>query len=401
MSSIKVKLRSSTTGHEGAIYYQIIHERKVRQLSTEYMIMPDEWDDERSMVLIPKSLDRRVFILSLRDQIRQDIERLTKIIRKLEATKVTYTTDDIVSEFRRCADEYTLFNYMKNCIVNLKQNGRIRTSETYQSALNSFAKYRNGEDIMLDSITSGIMEAYESWHKQRGNSNNTISFYMRILRAVYNRAVDDEIIDDRNPFRRVYTGIDRTVKRALPLSYLKKIKALDLSYDLKLDYARDIFMLSFYLRGMSFIDMAYLKKKDLHNGHVVYRRRKTGQQLRIAWTPEMQSILDKYPKNPTQYLLPILTNPEAVDRYAYRNMCYNINRNLKKICKAAGVALDNNLTLYVARHSWASVAKANGVPIRVISEGLGHDSETTTQIYLASLETSAVDIANDLIISSL
>lgn len=107
-------------------------------------------------------------------------------------------------------------------------------------ALNSFKKFRQNEDIMLDCITSETMEDYEAWHKNRGVAPNTISFYTRILRAVYNRAVEDDIIENRNPFRHVYTGVDKTVKRALPLTVIKKIKALDLSLTPALDFARDM-----------------------------------------------------------------------------------------------------------------------------------------------------------------
>lgn len=288
---------------------------------------------------------------------------------------------------------------MESLIIKFKQHGKTRTSETYTAALNSFKKFREDEDIMLDCMTSEIMEAYEAWHKQRGNSPNTISFYTRILRAVYHRAVEDDIIENRNPFRHVYTGVDKTIKRALPLPSIKKIKALDLSLSPPLDYARDMFLMSFYLRGMSFIDMAYLKKTDLKNGSIVYRRRKTGQQLTIAWAPEMQAILDKYPDNPTQYLLPIIKTDGINERCAYRNIGYNINHNLKKIADL--VRINIPLTMYVARHSWASAAKAKGIPLSVISEGMGHDSEATTQIYLASLDTSVVDKANSLILKSL
>lgn len=410
MASIKVKYRPSTIAdHEGAIYYQIIHERKVRQLNTEYHVMPEEWDERRSMVTTRQSSERKSFILSIRERIRWDVERLTKIDKRLDAEGLSYSADDVIDEFRRYASEYSLFNFMESLIIKLKQNGKARTSETYTAALNSFKKFlceakcqgrlRKDEDIMLDCLTSEIMEAYEAWHKQRGNSPNTISFYTRILRAVYHRAVEDNIIENRNPFRHVYTGVDKTIKRALPLPTIKKIKALDLSPSPPLDYARDMFMMSFYLRGMSFIDMAYLKKTDLRNGSVVYRRRKTGQQLTIGWAPEMQAILDKYPDNPTQYLLPIIRTDGINERCAYHNMGYKINHNLKKIAELVDINIP--LTMYVARHSWASAAKAKGIPLSVISEGMGHDSEATTQIYLASLDTSVVDQANSLILESL
>ena len=400
MASIKVKFRPSTVAdHEGTIYYQIIHERKVRQLLTDYKVFSNEWDEGRSMVTTTQKSERKSLILSIRERIRWDVERLTKIDRKLDANGLTYTADDVIDEFNRYAQEYSLFNFMEGIIAKLKQNGKTRTSETYKSTLNSFKKYRNGEDIMLDCVTSEIMEAYEAWHKNRGVTPNTISFYTRILRAVYNRAVEDDIIENRNPFRHVYTGVDKTVKRALPLAVIKKIKALDLSLTPALDYARDMFLMSFYLRGMSFIDMSFLKKSDLKNGYVTYRRRKTGQQLIIEWTKEMQVILDKYPENKSDYLLPVIRNPGVNERSVYRNTGYNINHNLKRIAGMVGVTIP--LTLYVARHSWASAAKAKGIPLSVISEGMGHDSEATTQIYLASLDTSVVDKANSLILKSL
>ena len=400
MASIKVKFRPSTVAdHEGTIYYQIIHERKVRQLLTEYKVFPVEWDESRSMVTTTQKSERKSFILSIRERIRWDIERLMKIDRKLDANGLIYTADDVIDEFNRYAHEYSLFNFMESIIAKLKHNGKIRTSETYKSTLNSFKKFREDEDIMLDCITSETMEEYEAWHKNRGVAPNTISFYTRILRAVYNRAVEDDIIENRNPFRHVYTGVDKTVKRALPLAAIKKIKALNLSLTPALDYARDMFLMSFYLRGMSFIDMAFLKKTDLKNGYVTYRRRKTGQQLIIEWTKEMQMILDKYPENKSDYLLPVIRNPGLNERCIYHNVSYNINHNLKKVAKIVSITIP--LTMYVARHSWASAAKAKGIPISVISEGMGHDNEATTQIYLASLDTSVVDKANNLILKSL
>lgn len=400
MATIKVKFRPSTVAdREGTIYYQIIHERKPRQLLSDYHVFPCEWDENRSMVTTTQKSERKSFILSIRERIRWDVERLTKIIRKLENEGLSYTADDVIDEFHRYASEYSLFNYMESMIAKLKQNGKIRTSETYAAALNSFKKFRNDEDIMLDCINSEVMEAYEAWHQNRGNAPNTISFYTRILRAVYHRAVEDDIIENRNPFRHVYTGVDKTIKRALPLQTIKKIKSLDLSLNPTLDFARDMFMMSFMLRGMSFIDMAYLRKTDLANGYIVYRRRKTGQQLTIEWTKDMQLLLDKYPENTSDYLLPIIRNPDTNERCTYRNTGYNINHNLKAVAKMVGVTIP--LTLYVARHSWASAAKSKGIPLSIISEGMGHDSEATTQIYLASLDTSVVDKANSIILKSL
>lgn len=410
MASIKVKFRPSTVAdHEGSVYYQIIHERRVRQLLTDHKVFPTEWDEARSMVASSRKCERKAYIHSVRDQIRHDVERLAKIERELKEDGMTYTTDDLIAEFKRYRKEYSLFSYMEGIIAKLKLNGKVRTSETYRSTLNSFKKFlvshaskgylSQGKDILLECLNSEIMEAYEAWLGNRGVVPNTVSFYTRILRAVYNRAVEGDIIENRHPFRKVYTGIDKTVKRALPLLVIKKIKALNLSAAPSLDYARNMFMMSFYLRGMSFVDMAFLKKTDLRNGYITYRRRKTGQQLVIEWTKEMQTVLDKYPENKSDYLLPIIRKSGTNERCTYRNVSYNINHNLRTIADMVGVTIP--LTLYVARHSWASAAKAKGIPLSVISEGMGHDSETTTRIYLASLDTSVVDHANSIILAAL
>ena len=286
----------------------------------------------------------------------------------------------------------TLFVFMERLIAGFRNNGKYRTAETYRSALNSFKSFRNNLDVDFIAIDSALVESYETWMRNRGLIPNTTSFYMRILRAVYNQGVDLEYTDNRRPFRHVYTGVDRTVKRALTLSAMRRIRTLDLKSYPSLDFARDIFMLSFYLRGMSFIDMAFLRKSDLRYGQIVYRRRKTGQLLTIGWTNEMQQILNKYPMNPTHYLLPILHRHKSNERNYYRNISYNINHSLKRIGSMAGISIP--LTLYVARHSWASIAHSNGIPVSIISEGMGHGSEATTRIYLADLDTALIDRAN-------
>ena len=293
----------------------------------------------------------------------------------------------------------TLFTFMQSIIEQKKLMGHIRTAETYKATLRSFSAFLNGKDIALTKINSDIMQLYEVHLYNRGLLRNTTSFYMRILRAVYNRAVEKDLTINRNPFKHVYTGIDKTIKRAIPLKAIKQIKNLDLSLQSSLDFVRDMFLFSFYTRGMSFIDMAYLKKKDLSNGILSYRRRKTGQQLFIRWEKCMQEIVEKYENPLSEYLLPIIKPMNGDERKQYQNAMYLINRKLKEIGKIVEIKLP--LTMYVARHSWASVAKNKNVPISVISEGMGHDSEMTTQIYLASLDTAVVDKANAQILKDL
>lgn len=400
MASVKVKFRSSAVAEkEGTIYYQIIQNRVVRQLRTDYSIFPYEWDEKEGCIQVAGAV-RSHFLLSLKERIRWDLKRLDMIIRQWENKKVTYTADDIVSSFQNRIEEQSFPDFMKSTIVRLQQMGKVRTAENYTCTLRSFMQFMQDREILLSEIDSDLMQLYEAYLHTKGVVRNTSSFYMRILRAVYNRALEKELMEQRNPFRHVYLGVDKTVKRAVTLTAMKRLKNLDLSLQPKLEFARDMFLFSFYTRGMSFVDMAYLKKKDLQYGFLSYRRRKTGQQLVVKWEKCMQEIADTYQADVlSPYLFAILKPPFDHTHQYYRNVLSGINRDLKEVARLAGISIP--LTMYCARHSWASIAKGKNIPISVISEGMGHDSEATTQIYLASLDNSVVDKANAQILKSL
>ena len=368
MTSIKIKFRPSTVeGKEGCIYIQIIHNRVVRQLNTDYRIFASEWDEKSETIMA--NGDRLNIVNAVKDRLTWDMARLKKVITQLETEQGKYTADDVITAYHKLTNEVSLFSFWHSIIAQLKQLGKVRTSETYTATLKSFMAFRGNQDVPLDGISSDMMLLYEAYLKTRDVRMNTISFYMRNLRAVYNRAVEKGLTPQNNPFRHVYTGVDKTVKRAIPIKDIKALKELDLSMRPSLDFARDMFMFSFYTRGMSFVDMAYLKKTDLQNGILTYRRRKTGQELTIKWEKQ------------------------------YDNALHLVNYRLKEL--STMLKLQRPLTMYVARHSWASAAKVKNVPLSVISEGMGHDSEATTQIYLASLETSVVDKANKMILGLL
>lgn len=368
-------------------------------MATPIRLSPEEWTACLAATHQWQEGQLPVRIGSIRHVIHTDVERMKRIAADMSRRGVHFTVDEIIEEYNLYVHRYSLFNFMQSIISLLRIRERVRTAETYTAALSSFRRFRQGEDIVIDALSADIMEDYEAHLKLRGVTPNTTSFYMRILRAVYNRAVERGAVEQRHPFRHVYTGVGKTVKRALSLSVIRKIKLLDLSASPQADYARDMFLMSFYFRGMSFIDMAFLRKSDLHCGYITYRRRKTGQTLIIKWTADMQEILDKYTLNPTEYLLPIIINSSVAERVSYRRVGNHINYQLKKIAVMVGVTAP--LTMYCARHSWASAARAKGVPVSIISEGMGHDSESTTRIYLESLDTSTVDKANELILKSL
>ena len=402
MTSIKVKFRpSSTIQKEGTLHYQIIHHREVRKLRTGYRLFPSEWNTvlKRINVSAGKNEERRLYLRALKKHIDADLFKIKECINRLKQENKPYTADRIVELYSTYERSCTFLLYGKELLVELKKIGKVRTADTYRNALGSFERFLNDRaDIPLEDMDSNLMIAYESWLKGTGICPNTSSYYMRNLRAIYNRAVEQGFVTQQNPFKHVYTGIDKTKKRAVSLDVIREIRDLKLTKK-SLIFARDIFLFSFYTRGMSFVDMAFLKKKDLQNGILTYRRNKTGQQLFIKWEKPMQELIDKYDTSDTPYLLPIIRNSSVDEWHQYQNAAHRINRNLKQIGKQIGLSIP--LTTYVARHAWASIAQSKNVSLSVISEALGHDSEQTTRIYLASLDTSVVDKANSLILKSI
>ena len=293
--------------------------------------------------------------------------------------------------------ESSFFAYARKVIRQTQRMGKERMAEIYASALNSFIRFRDESgDIALEHITPSLMMEYKADLERNGKCPNTLSFYMRNLRAIYNRASEEGLVDNANPFRHIFTGVEKTVKRAVTADVVNKIRNLDLELYPPLEFARDLFMLCFYLRGMSFVDLAFLKKDDLQNNVLVYRRHKTKRQLAIKWLKPMQDIVDRYTEPDSPYLLPIIKRAGINERQQYLNASHLMNKRLKEIGKMVGCPV--KLTFYVARHGWASIAKGQQVPLPVISESLGHNSEETTRIYLALLDTSVVDNANDQVI---
>ena len=400
MASIKVKFRpSSIEGKKGVIYYQVIQNRIIRQLRTNYHIGIEDWDEENFSLIITDN-ERKEELLKMEKGIAWDVRRLQAIIRLLTERQEDFSADDVINFFQTRSKELSLFDFMHVQIRKQQENNKPRTAETYTTTLYSIGRFLNHQDILMEDITSDLLKDYEESLQSHGVTKNSTSFYMRILRAVYNRAVDNGIVQQTYPFKDVYTGIDKTVRHTIPMETIKFIKNLDYSTRPVLDFARDMFLFSFYTRGMSFIDMAYLLKEDLKDDTLIYRRRKTGQQLYVKWEPCMQEIIDKHPKDPeSPYLLPILKKPFNKDRNQYKNALFQINKTLKEIANEANISFP--LTMNIARHSWANVAQNKNIDISVISEGMGHDSEQATLIYLSSLDHTLVDKANSQILKEL
>ena len=225
--------------------------------------------------------------------------------------------------------------FMQEIIKEKIINENLRTAEAYQSALNSLNKFTMGQTIPVSQIDGGFMERYETFLKKQMVCMNTVSFYMRILRAVYHRAVEQGLCEDCHPFTHVFTGSQETAKRALSLKELRRLKRVNLTDEDEM-FARDLFLFSFYTRGMSFVDLAYLKKEDVHDGMLIYIRKKTGQRLTMRWEKEMARIVCRHP-SVTHYLLPIIHTVGHGERNQYRMLQDKVNRDLKKIAIKAGI----------------------------------------------------------------
>ena len=288
--------------------------------------------------------------------------------------------------------------FMMSIIDEKSRNGNIRTAECYRSALNSFERYLQCRPVFLSEINTLMINNYEKSLKQRQICMNSISFYMRILKAVYNMAVRKKLVRDIHPFREVYTGIAKTRKRSLDLETIRRIKHLK-PMNKGESFAQSIFLFSFYTRGMAFVDIAFLQKSNLRNGTLIYKRHKTGQVITIRWENAMQEILNRLAPSDNSYLLPIIRKEGQGGRNQYRYQQYQINKHLHDIGIRMG--LEFELTLYVARHTWASIARSINVPLHIISDGLGHTSESMTNIYLKIIDESRLHEENSRIIQLL
>ena len=387
MASFKLKFRPSVTqGQEGTLYFQVIHRRVVKMIYTDFHIRQDEWNDTTSFIRITGTPERQAFLQLTASKVQWNTKQLTAIITDKETARVEYSTEDIVSAYKRLPPCQTWFGFVRDMAAKKEKTGRQGTAKTYRDALNSFIRFRQGEDMAPDALDKETIAQYEAWLRSCGLKRNSSSCYLRSLRTLYRKAVEMGLTTDKGIFRHVFTGFAKTAKRAIPLESVRNIRLLRLPSHSPLAFARDMFILSVYLQGMAFV--------DIRNGVLQYNRKKTRQSLSIGWEPSMQAIVEEYAHLTvgSPYLLPIITRTDGTERRQYEKAEHNINRNLKKIGRMAGLCIP--LTTYVARHTWASTMRDMGYDLSIVSTGLGHENLKTTQIYLSSIDTMAVTKAN-------
>ena len=301
--------------------------------------------------------------------------------------------------------------YIPEVIGMLKREGKFPAMHVYACTLRSYEKFcaeeRHPKNAtaslsMQEIFTPERLKEYEDWLTGQQSSPNTISTYMRTLQAVYNRWMSPGI-EGYNPvlFKDIYTKVESRTKRALTAEQMEQLRNTDFSVlTLRQQQVLTYFLLMFMLRGMPFIDLAHLRKSDLRNRRITYRRHKTGKLMVVDVPPDAMRLLQKYrDKTDSEYLFPLLHGGLFMEEHhhRYQETLRHFNRELARLMKQLlpGVSVSS----YTARHTWATLAYHSGVPVGLISQSLGHSSIRVTMTYLKPFDAEVIDRINRQVIS--
>lgn len=301
----------------------------------------------------------------------------------------------------------SLTNFMTVVISDLRLEGRYGTAYVYEYALRAFTEFVGGGEIFFSAVSRRWLKRFEQRLRESLKSWNTVSTYIRMLRAVYNRAVDSGLIaGEYRLFSGVFTGVTHDKKRALSAGDMRRLldREATLLLPAPLRKAQDCLRLMTSLQGLPFVDLAHLQKEDLkeHGGRctLTLRRRKTGSELHVSVLPEALELLNRYRNtDPASPLLLNFLSGRSHGEAAfseYRHRLGELNRGLSRLARFC--RLEADVSSYTARHTWATLAKYCQVPEEVISEGLGHSSLEVTRTYLKRFEGDELDRANRIII---
>ena len=396
MTSIKVHLNKYRARKDGTypLVFQLLHCRKKRVIYSPYHLHEGCFDEKQCRVV-----NRRYKHTPLKNEINEYItemlHELHQTIEILQQQENEFSVADVVALYKSNQDNSFLLIYMRKLILTLKEEGRVGTANSYQSTQNSIVRFLGKDECLsFGDIDVRWLNRFISYLQKSELKANTINFYLRILRAVYNRAFKEGIsgTNPLSPFRNITMGSVKTVKRAICKDSIQLIARAKIENNAQLELSRDLFLFSYYTRGMSFVDMAFLKYSNISDNTIYYTRSKTGQPLRVKIVEPLRKLINKY-RNNGKYILPILNSGSKSLYTRYRSGLKRHNHFLKILSENLNLPVP--LTSYVARHSWATIAKKSGIPVSVISESLGHSNEKITYTYLAELDPSVIDTAND------
>ncbi|MCD8267952.1 MAG: site-specific integrase [Parabacteroides sp.] len=395
-TSVKLKKKKSVVaGKRMPLYFQVISHRETKRIVLDLKLSEDEWEPETASIRLPPDAEskRITYLLSAREEVERHYKLLSGIIGTLEE-KEQLTAGHIIAAYRMQTQTVGWLDYMQDVIDRKRIFRSESTVSNYKSTLSAFSHFLAGKTLSVDEVDETLLKEFEAYLLARHLSMNTVSFYFRILRSVWNQAVADGLIAHQpSPFHDVCTRIEKTDKRAINEEAIKKLKALSLDDSSGLSLSRDLFLFCYYARGMTFIDLVYLTSDNIKGKKLVYVRRKTGQKLEIELLPVMIELLRKYRRKGQKYLFPVLKADASTFR-DYTSALRLYNKRLKKLGKMIGCYLSS----YVARHSWVSIAYRRGIDEEIISKSMGHTSVQTTRIYIASLDNRTIDRANRVVI---
>jgi len=376
------------------------HNARTTSIPIGISISEKDWDEEGRT--IKKSYGGVSSIARINNIIQKKKTEAMDIIVKLEEKGLldTLSVSDLKDRIYQPEANQSFFNYSNNLIEELKKANRFGTARNYKGVISVLKDYCKNKDLPFKQMTYQFLCNFETNHLSKGNSYNGLSVYMRAIRAIYNKAIKAGIVDKENyPFSSYKIKSEPTDKRALEWDKIKKIIQLEIEPGHVCFNARNYFVASFMMYGINFSDMAYLRKENIVDGRIKYRRRKTSKLYDIKITDNLNKILSYYiaKNNPYGYIFPIIRSddPKAQDKnIQWARSRYN--RKLKLLAELCGI--EENLTGYVSRHSFATQAMFQEVPLNAISSMLGHSSLKTTEVYLKSLPTNILDDYNERIL---
>ena len=405
MATLSIILNTFRPVKDGTypLVFQVIEKRKKKLIYTPFYLDKEEFDKKKRKARnISGQKERRLYIKKVNLYVTEKKKEIELAIERALDMKPDSSVDEIVQAYKFGNENQYLLAYFRSVIDLLEAEGREGTALTYKTTLSHLSKFTPAMNVRFEQVTAAFVRNFIHYlrthltKKAIRLKENSINEYMRVFRAVYNRAQSDGLLSVTvDPFRGYHFVNVKTVKKAVDIEVIRMIKELDLSKSKSLDRSRDIFLFSFYCRGMPFVDMAYLKKSEIENNAFSYIRNKTGQPLHVSIEPELEQLIDKYRNTESEYVLPILGQTGKNEYLQYRSALKSFNRNLKKIGRKVGVS---DLSGYVPRHSWASRAYSQGISVSVISESLGHTSVKTTYSYLKNLRHDLLDNANKAVI---
>ena len=400
ITSVKLMLNKSRILNNGSypLVFQVIHNRRKKLLYTGYRMKEEVFDESEGKIMNGVgSTFTATEVVKMNRELRKMRNQIDIRIRQLERTREEFAVEDILTQnaFGTGKPQFYLLRYINAQIERKQELKKVGMAAAYKSTRSSLAKFIGRPDVRMSEVDLAFVRRYEDFLYSNGASGNTVSYYLRNLRSLYNQAVTDGYHPrGEYPFAKAHTRPAKTVKRALSRTDMQNLADLNLENEPELEFTRDLYLFSFYAQGMAFVDIVLLKKTDICNGVLTYSRHKSKQLIRIVVTPQMQGVIDKY-NTENEYLFPIISGEYASGYQKYRLALGRINRHLKKIAVVADIKVP--LTTYTARHTWATLARDYGAPISVISAGLGHTSEEMTRVYLKDFDVSMLNQVNSIV----